>query len=131
MATEDGKKRINDDFCGVSLRNKPHRSTTDPDALLSRLSNDYPSLPSYLGHVLMHNRHTLLVDCRMTQADGYGERMTAMEMASDLPGRHQKTIGVDKNYDSRGFVAEVRHIGVTAHVAQNAGRSDGSAIDLR
>jgi hypothetical protein len=79
----------------------------------------------------MENRHALVVDCRVTQADGYGKRDAAKEMAVDLAGRHQKTIGADKNYDTRGFVAEMLRIGVTPHVAQNAGRSGGSAIDGR
>jgi hypothetical protein len=67
----------------------------------------------------------------VTQADGYGERDAATEMAADLAGRHQKTIGADKTYDTRGFVAEMRRIGVTPHVAQNSGRPGGSAIDGR
>ncbi|MDM7938445.1 MAG: IS5/IS1182 family transposase, partial [Cyanobium sp. CZS 48M] len=44
---------------------------------------------------------------------------------------HQKTIGADKNYDTKGFVAEMRRLGVTPHVAQNTARSGGSAIDAR
>jgi len=36
-----------------------------------------------------------------------------------------------KNYDTKGFVAEMRRIGVTPHVAQNTARSGGSAIDGR
>jgi len=49
-------------------------------------------------------------------------------MAADLAGAHQKTVGADKNYDTKGFVAEMRRIGVTPHVAQNTARSGGSAI---
>jgi hypothetical protein len=52
-------------------------------------------------------------------------------MAADCPGAHQKTIGADKNYDTKGFVAEMRRLGVTPHVAQNTARSGGSAIDGR
>lgn len=44
---------------------------------------------------------------------------------------HQKTIGADKNYDTKGFVAEMWRIGATPHVAQNTGRLGGSAIDGR
>jgi transposase len=102
-AAKDGKKRAKGDFRGVRLSNKTHRSGTDPDALLARKSNVHPALPSYRGHVLMENRHALVVDCRVTQADGYGERDAAKEMAADLPGGHQKTIGADKNYDTRGI----------------------------
>ena len=52
-------------------------------------------------------------------------------MAADVSGAHKKTIGADKNYDTRGFVAEMRRIGMTPHVAQNTSRSGGSAIDGR
>ena len=52
-------------------------------------------------------------------------------MAADVPGAHQKTLGADKNYDTKGFVAEMRRIGVTPHVAQNTSRPGGSAIDGR
>jgi hypothetical protein len=44
---------------------------------------------------------------------------------------HRKTIGADKNDDTKEFVAEMRRIGVTPHVAQNTARSGGSAIDRR
>ena len=52
-------------------------------------------------------------------------------MAADRPGAHQKTIGADKNDDTRGFVTEMRRIGVTPHVAQNTSRPGDSAIDGR
>jgi hypothetical protein len=67
----------------------------------------------------------------VTQATGTGERDAAQEMAADRPGANQKTIGADKNYDTRGFVAEMRRIAVTPHVAQNTSRPGGSAIDGR
>jgi hypothetical protein len=79
----------------------------------------------------MDNRHALIVDCKVTQAVGTGERDAAKDMAAAIPGAHQKTLGADKNYDTRGFVAEMRRIGVTPHVAQNTNRAGGSAIDSR
>jgi hypothetical protein len=79
----------------------------------------------------MDNRHALIVDCRVTQAVGTGERDAAKAIAAHIPGAHQKTIGADKNYDNKGFVAEMRRISVTPHVAQNTSRPRGSAIDGR
>jgi len=96
-----GKKRAKGDCRGVKLSNDTHRSSTDPEALLARKSKAHPALPSYRGHVLMDNRHDLIVDCRLTQADGYGERDAAKAMAADLAGAHQKPLGADKNYDTR------------------------------
>ncbi|MBD1194670.1 IS5 family transposase [Vulcanococcus sp. Clear-D1] len=126
-----GKKRAKGDFRGIKLSNQTHRSSTDPDALLCRKSNAHPALPSYRGHVLMDNRHALIADCRVTQAVGTGERDAAKTMAAAIPGAHQKTLGADKNYDTRGFVAQMRQLGVTPHVAQNTARPGGSAIDSR
>ena len=40
-------------------------------------------------------------------------------------------MGADKGYDTRGFIAECRHLNVTPHVAMNTGRRGGSAIDQR
>jgi transposase len=128
---KDGKKRAKGDFRGIQLSNQTHRSTTDSDALLARKSNAHPAQPSYRGHVLMDNRHALIVDCRVTQAVGTGERDAAKAMAAELPGAHKKTLGADKNYDTKGMVAELRRIGVTPHVAQNTNRPGGSAIDGR
>jgi hypothetical protein len=119
------------DFRGIKLSNKTHRSTVDPDALLCRKSNAHPALLSYRGHVFMDNRHALIVDCKVTQATGTGERDAAMAMAADVSGAHKKTIGAHKNDDTRGFVAEMRRIGITPHVAQNTSRSGGFAIDGR
>ena len=130
-AARPGKKRAKGDFRGIRLSNKTHRSSVDPDALLCRKSNAHPALPSYRGHVLMDNRHALIVNCRVTQAVGTGERDAAQAMATDIPGAHKKTLGADKNYDTKGMVAELRRIGVTPHVAQNTNRPGGSAIDGR
>ena len=52
-------------------------------------------------------------------------------MQGDAGGAHQKTNGVDKYYDTKGFVAEMRRIGVTLHVVQNTARPGGFAIDGR
>ena len=43
---------------------------------------------------------------------------------------HQE-IGADKNIDTKGFVAEMRELGVTPHVAQNTACSGGTSIDRR
>ena len=106
-APKDWKKRAKGDFRGIKLSNKTHRSSTDPDALLARKSNAHPAQPSYRGHVLMDNRHALIVDCKVTPAVGTGERDAAKDMAAAISGAHQKTLGADKNYDTRGFVAEM------------------------
>jgi hypothetical protein len=131
LSTKAGQEAGKGDFRGIKLSNMTHCSGSDPDALLARTSNAHPAQPSYRGHALMDNRHALIVDCCVTQAAGIGEQNPARAMAVDRPGAHEKTIGAVKNYDTRGFVAEMRRIGVTPHVVQNTARPGGSAIDGR
>ena len=69
----------------------------------------------YHGHALMENRHGLVVDTCVTQAVGSAEREAAAAMATNL--RRGATVAGDKAYDTRGFVAALRRLGLTPHVA--------------
>ena len=122
------------DFRGDTRKNETHASTTDPDARLYRKSNNTEARLAYLGHLLMENRHGLIVDAQATVADGFAEREAATTMlaahwraTADRP----RTVGADKAYDTTDFVEQVREIQVTPHVAQNDTRRGGSAIDAR
>jgi len=124
-------RNIEADFHGHKRSNQTHRSTTDPEALLARKSNAAPAKLCFAGHFLMENRNALIVDAELTQADGYAERATAIDMLARLPRRRRRrTVAADKAYDTRGFVADCRDLGVTPHVAQNNTRQR-SAIDGR
>ena len=79
----------------------------------------------------MENRHGLVVASEVTPVDCYGERSAAVRMARSLPGAHQKTLGADKGYDTRDFLADIRFAGITPHVAQNIRSRRRSAIDGR
>ena len=83
-----------------------------------------------MGHLLMENRHGLLVDGRVSEANGTAERDLAQTMLADLPGRHRITVGGDKGFDTKGFVAVLKGLNATAHVAQNTSNRR-SAIDRR
>ena len=84
----------------------------------------------YLGHVLMEHRSGLIVQATVTPADGHGERDAALVMLERIPGQQRITVAGDKGYDTRDFVAELRGMQVTPHVAQHTtGRR--SAIDAR
>ena len=117
------------DFRGERRTNATHQSTTDPDARLYRKSDGRPAQLAYAGHVLLENRSGLIVDARVTPADGYGERDAALVMAQAVPGG-RITLGMDKGYDSPDFVAALRSMEVTPHVAQNTTKRR-SAIDAR
>jgi IS5 family transposase len=118
------------DFHGEKRSNETHASTTDPDARLYRKGPGQPAKLAYLGHVLMENRHALVVDTRLTLATGTAEREAALEMVADRPGNHRITLGADKAYDAAEFVADLRERNVTPHVAQNT-TNRRSAIDGR
>ena len=118
------------DFHGEKRRNETHASTTDPDARLYRKGPGQPAKLAYLGHVLMENRHALVVDTRLTLATGTAEREAALEMVAERPGNHRITLGADKAYDVAEFVTDLRGYNVTPHVAQNT-TNRRSAIDAR
>ena len=118
------------DFRGERRTNATHASTTDPEARLYKKATGQEAKLAYLGHVLMENRHGLVVDTQVTQATGTAEREAALAMAEAIPGQQRATLGADKNYDTRDLVRELRELRVTPHVAQHiTGRS--SAIDGR
>jgi transposase len=123
---DPGNPTVN--FHGERRSNATHVSTTDPEARLARKGHQHEAKLSYQGHVLMENRHGLVVESCLTQASGIAERETALAMATNLPAG--ATLGADKGYDTAGFVAGLRALGVTPHVAQNTTRRR-SAIDDR
>jgi len=118
------------DFRGRPRRNDTHQSTTEPDARLYRKGSGQPAELCFLGHVLMENRNGLAVDATVTEATGTAEREAALAMVEAWEGAGPQTLGADRAYDTRGFVADLRTRGVTPHVTQNtSGRR--SAIDAR
>lgn len=118
------------DFRGERRSNETHASTTDPDARLFRKSAGQSARLCFMGHLLMENRSALVVDACLTTASGTAEREAALDMLSNLDGRHRITLGADKAYDVAAFVDELRDINVTPHIAQNISNRR-SAIDGR
>jgi transposase len=124
------------DFRGQRRSNETHASTTDPDAKLYRRTQHGEARLSYLGHILVENRHALIVEAMATTADGTAERDAALLMLSDQSRtqprrRRRRSVGADKAYDQRDFVLTSRALGVTPHVTQHTNRPGGSHIDAR
>jgi transposase len=121
-----------DNFRGETRTNATHESTTDPEAKLYRKGPGKEAKLCYQGHVLMENRNGLVVDARLTQASGRAERQAAQEMVRAAKRRHRGrlTVGGDKGFDTHDFVASLRKMGVTPHVARND-TNRRSAIDRR
>src|SRR5256886_7799287 len=97
----------------------------------ARRSEGKESKLSYSGNLLVENRNGLIVDAEVFVANGTAERDAALVMLEQIPGTKPVTVGGDKGFDTRDFVAKCRHLGVTPHVAQNLARRGGSAIDGR
>ena len=126
----DGGRNAEVDFHGETRSNATHASTTDPEARLYRKGKGKEAKLCFLGHALMENRHGLIVDARLTLATGTAEWEAATDMIGAMAGRHRITVGGDKNYDTAAFVAGMRGLNVTPHVAQNTSNRR-SAIDGR
>jgi len=80
------------------------------------------------GHALTENRNGLVVNVTLTKETGRAEREAALSMAEQIPGGTKRAaLGGDKGYDVNSFVAGLRELNVTPHVAQK----QKSAIDRR
>ena len=79
--------------------------------------------------IVPKRRNGLIIDARLTEANGTAERTTALDMIEDN-AKSGSTVGGDKNYDTADFVAGCRERGCTPHVSQND-TNRRSAIDAR
>ena len=124
-----GGRNAERDFHGEKRKNDTHSSTTDPDARLFRKGAGKEAKLCHMGHLMMENRNGLIIDARLTEANGTAERTTALDMIEDN-AKSGSTVGGDKNYDTADFVAGCRERGCTPHVSQND-TNRRSAIDAR
>jgi hypothetical protein len=89
---ESGVERVSDgsddddagnptvNFRGEKRRNQTHRSVVDPEARLYRKSYGVAAKLCHGAHVLMENRHGLVVDVSLSEANGRSERTEALKM---------------------------------------------------
>ena len=110
-------------FRGERRSNATHTSATDPDAKLMRKGKGQESKLRYGGHALMENRHGLCVDLKVTSAP-----TTETAVAKDLLERQRRkrvqpsTVGADKGYHCKDFVAHLRRRRIAPHIAMIDGR---------
>ncbi len=127
-ADDPGNPTVN--FHGQKRSNQTHQSASDPEARLCRKGKGKEAKLGYAGHLLMENRNGLAVSASVTPATGRAEREAGAAFAEAISGKGRVTLGGDKNYDTHDFVAELRDLQVTPHVAQNNTHRK-SAIDGR
>jgi len=105
-------------FHGQQRRNDTHASTSDPDSRLYPKSQGSEARLAYLGHVLMENRHGLIADAMVTQADGDAERDAARTIDAS---RAMEEAAATAPY--RGRRQSVRHQRFCADGTGDAGHS--------
>jgi len=125
-----GGRNPDTDFRGTPRKNETHASKTDKEARLYTKSNGQAAKMSFMAHTLMENRNGLLIDIIVTEATGKAEREAAIELLRrhrpDTP--KPMTVGADKAYDTKDFVADCLALDVEPHIAQNT-TNRSSAID--
>jgi transposase len=111
------------DFRGERRSNATHESPTDPEAKLLRKSKGKESKLCFGGHALMENRHGLCVDLRVSSALE-PEPEAARQMLTRQAQKRVRptTLGADKGYHTKGFVACLRARNIVPHIAQIKGR---------
>lgn len=118
----DGTGMVN--FRGEKRTNATHASSTDPEAKLMRKGKGQPAKLSFGAHALMENRNGFLVDVVITDAT-----LAEPKAAAQLVDRRRKarqnmsTLGGDKGYHTKDFVALLRRRSVAPHIARIEGRS--------
>ncbi len=121
---DPGNPTVN--FHGESRRNDTHQSTTDPDARLARKGAGEGSQAVVRGTRAARQSPR---PGRERLRDGrHGDGRTRRRPAVAGHAPRAATVGGDKGFDVASFVAGVRALGVTPHVAQKV---KGSAIDAR
>jgi len=101
---------------GELLKRDTHESRTDPEAQLYRKSKRAAFQLAYLGHLVMENRHGLIVAAAATKVST-GERRGARQLLEKLRQRMRvATVGADGAYNEQDFVERLRDRQITAHV---------------
>jgi len=109
-------KEVN--FHGEQFSNAAQQSVTDGEARLYRNAKGKEAKLSFMGHLLTENRNGLIVQASVSQATGTAEREVALAMLDTEQSLGRLTLGADKNYDTKAFVADCRERKVTPQVAQ-------------
>ena len=70
---------------------------------------------------LVESRNGLIAAAMVTHADGYAERDSALLMLHEKQKNRSRriTVGANKAYDTKDFVATARELKVTPHVTKN------------
>lgn len=122
---DPGNPTIN--FRGEQRRNDPHQSTTDPESVLYRKAHGKEARLCFGGHILMENRNGRCADFTLHNPSTEPEPVMALRQIQTHQKLHEgvqvKTVGADKAYHRKDFVAECREQNIAPHVACKDGVS--------
>ena len=108
-------------FHGERRSNQTHVSTTDPDAKLANKGNGTAAIVGYTVNGLMENRHRFLLGINVETFRGPASEMDGGRYVIDA--FHKKhalriqTVGADKGYFAKPFLAALFRRKLTPHVA--------------
>ena len=88
----DGGRNPEVDFHGERRSNTTYESATDPESRLAKRGKGKEAKLCFGANVLMDNWEGLIVDVRLTPADGTWERDAAIEMLSGEVGGRRITV---------------------------------------
>jgi len=122
-AEDPGNPSVN--FRGEKRCNDTHQSTTDPESVLYRKAQGKEAKLCFGGHILMENRNGLCADFTLHNPITEPEPVMALQQMDAHRKLHQgvtvKTVGADKAYHRKDFVAECRAQNIAPHVACKEG----------
>lgn len=108
-------------FRGERRSNQTHVSTTDPDAKLANKGNGTAAIVGYTVNGLMENRHRILVGINVETFRGPASEMEGGRGLIDAfhkkQGTRIKTVGADKGYFAKPFLAALFRRRLKPHVA--------------
>jgi hypothetical protein len=84
-----GGRNAERDFHGERRSNATHASTTDPEARLLRKGRGKEAKLCFMRHLLIENRHGLIVEALLSEASRTAERDAALTMIGRQAGRHR------------------------------------------
>ena len=119
---DPGNPTIN--FHGEQRRNATHQSTTDPESVLYRKANGQASKLCFGTQVLMDNRHGLCAAITVHNPIAQDEPTVALAQVDEHRELHEAritTLGADKAYHQKKFVAGCRQREISPHAACKEG----------
>jgi len=120
---DPGNPTVN--FHGEKRCNDTHQSTTDQQSVLYKKAAGKEARLSFGGQVLMENRHGLCADFTIHNPIAQGEPALALQQVDEHrtmhPGTAPATVGADKGYHQKAFVAGCRQREIAPHVSCKAG----------